>query len=244
MNYACTSAGCQLAENGGLVSLPLVTVAGLIDSLNPCAITIIILLLTYLIIFAKKPERVLKTGLIYIGSVFLTYMVIGLFFYQTIGQITQIGFFKLYFNKILGWLLLLASLINIKDFFVPEIGPHLEVPDWGKSYLHNLTKKVSYPVTFVLGVLATILGSPCSLPIYVGTIQILSQSGLEVWKVLGYFLYYNFLFTLPLTIILLVVWKGTELKLLDLQDFQHRGKRWMKLGIGVLLLIMGIWLIR
>ncbi len=242
--YVCTSAGCQLAKSGGLVSLPLVTIAGLIDSLNPCAITIIILLLTYLIIFAKKPERVLKTGLIYIGSVFITYMVIGLFFYQTIGQISQIGLIKLYLNKILGGALLIAALINVKDFFFPEVGPHLEVPEWGKGYLHNLTKKVSYPVTAFLGVLSTVLESPCSLPIYVGTMRILGEAGLGSLGVLGYFLYYNFLFILPLLLILLFVWRGMESRILDLQDFQHRGKRWMKLAIGIMLLVMGVWLLK
>ncbi len=241
--YVCTSAGCELAKGGGLVSFPLVTVAGLVDSLNPCAITIIILLLTYLIIFAKRPERVLPTGLIYIGSVFLTYLVIGLLFYQSISQISQIGQIKLYVNKALGLLLLLAGVINVKDFFFPEIGPHLEVPNFARQFLERMTKKVSYPMTAVLGVLATILGSPCSLPIYVGTVHILSQSGLSTLTVLLYFLYYNFLFTLPLTIILLVVWKGSELRILDLQDFQHRGKRWMKLALGVLLLAMGLWLL-
>ena len=58
--YACTNAVCQLAKNGGLVSFPLVTIAGLIDSLNPCAITMIVLLLTSLIIFSKRKERVLQ----------------------------------------------------------------------------------------------------------------------------------------------------------------------------------------
>lgn len=244
MNPICTSAGCELAKNGGLISLPLVTVAGLVDSLNPCAITIIILLLTYLIIFAKKPERVFKTGLIYIGSVFVTYLLLGLFFYQTINQISQIGQIKFFINKTLGLLLLIAAVINIKDFFWPEVGPHLEVPQFARGYLEKMTKKISYPTTAVLGVLATVLGSPCSLPIYVGTVHILTQSGLGFLGVLGYFVYYNFLFTLPLTIILLMVWKGTELRILDLQDFQHRGKRWMKLALGILLLGMGGWLVR
>lgn len=249
-SYVCTAAGCELAKGGGLVSFPLVTVAGLVDSLNPCAITIIILLLTYLIIFAKKPERVLKTGLIYISAVFLTYLALGLFFYQTISQISQIGEIKFYINKILGVLLIAAGVINTKDFFWPERGPHLEVPQFARSYLESLTKRVSYsqksfayPMTAFLGVAATVLGSPCSLPIYVGTIHILAQSGLGTLGVLGYFLYYNFLFTLPLSIILIVVWKGSELRILDLQDFQHRGKRWMKLGLGLMLLGMGGWLI-
>ncbi|MFH0864347.1 MAG: GAP family protein [Candidatus Gottesmanbacteria bacterium] len=241
--YACTSAGCELAKRGGLVSFSLVTIAGIIDSLNPCAITMIVLLLTYLVIFAKQPKRVLPTGIIYIAAVFLTYLFVGLFLYQSL-QTLNLSSLRLYVNKILGFLLLFAGVLNIKDFFLPHIGPHLEIPQSSRPFLNKLTKQVSYPAAAVLGVLVTILETPCSLPIYIGTANILSQSGLPNWAILIYFLYYNFLFTLPLLIILFIAWKGSELKILDLQDFQHRGKRWMKLGIGFLLLVMGAWLVK
>lgn len=243
MPNACTAAGCFLEQNGGLVSFPLVTIAGLIDSLNPCAITMIILLLTYLIIFAKKPERVLPTGLIYIGAVFLTYLTIGFLLYESLHSFS-LSPIRIYINKTLGILLLLAGSVNIKDFFLPQLGPHLEIPSAVRPSLKKLTEKVSYPVAAVLGILVTIFETPCSLPIYVGTANILAQSGLGALGVLAYFGYYNFLFILPLLVIVLVAWKGSELRILDLQDFQHRGKRWMKLALGVLLLAMGVWLAR
>lgn len=248
--YACTNAVCQLAKSGGLVSFPLVTIAGLIDSLNPCAITMIVLLLSSLIIFSKKKERVLLTGLIYIGAVFLTYLVIGLFFYQAISQISQIGQIRFLINKILGGLLLLAGLINVKDYFWPNVGPHLQIPNSSRPFLKKLAEKVSYPAAALLGVLVTLLETPCSLPIYVGTAKILADAGLGSLGVLGYLLYYNFLFTLPLWIILFIAWRAclpagrdSEWKIVQLQDFEHRSKKWMKLGIGIMLLIMGIWLL-
>ncbi len=238
----CTTVACSLAKNGGLVSFPLVTLAGLVDSLNPCAITMIVLLLTYLVIFAKKPERVLLTGLVYIASVFLTYLFIGLFFYQSINflNITPVRF---YVNKILGLILILAGIINIKDFFLPQIGPHLEIPAQARPFLKKLTQNTSYPVAAVLGILVTILETPCSLPIYIGTATILANAGLSGLVVLAYFLYYNFLFVLPLLLILLLVWKGSEWRVIELQDFEHRGKKWMKLSLGILLLLMGGWLV-
>lgn len=243
MINSCSSPTCFLAQNGGLVSFPLVTVAGLVDSLNPCAIAMIILLLTTLVIFGKQRERVLPTGFIYIGAVFLTYLLIGLFFYRTFSQISQIGQLRFYLNKILGVLLLLAGLINVKDFFWPAIGPHLEIPQRTRPFLKKMTGKASYPMAGLLGVLVTVLETPCSLPIYVGTANLLAQAGLGTGGVLAYFAYYNFLFVLPLLILLLLVWKGSEWRILELQDFEHRGKRWMKLALGGLLLVMGGWLI-
>lgn len=239
----CTSPACFLAGNGGLVSLPLITLAGLVDSLNPCAIAMIILLLTYLVVFGKRPERVLPTGLFYIGAVFATYLVIGLIFYQSFSAISQISQIRFYFNKALGSLLILAGLINIKDFFLPLVGPHLEIPSQTRPFLKKLTEKVSYPAAALLGIFVTILETPCSLPIYVGTANILAQSGLTKPVVLLYFFYYNFLFILPLLLILILVWKGSQWRIIELQDFQHKSKKWMKLSLGALLLVMGIWLI-
>jgi cytochrome c biogenesis protein CcdA len=202
----------------------------------------IILLLTYLVVFAQKPKRVLPTGLFYIGAVFLTYLIIGLVFYSSF-RLLNLNPIRFYFNKALASLLILAGLVNIKDFFLPGVGPHLEIPQRTRPFLKRLTEQVSYPMAGVLGVFVTILETPCSLPIYAGTANILAQSGLANWLVFLYFLYYNFLFTLPLSIILLVVWKGSEWKIVELQDFEHRGKKWMKLSLGALLLVMGIWLI-
>jgi len=77
----CTSAGCYLIKGGGIVSFPIVTLAGIMDGINPCAIGMLIMLLGYLIVFAKKPERVLKTGVLYIGTIYVTYFILGLLFY-------------------------------------------------------------------------------------------------------------------------------------------------------------------
>lgn len=238
----CTGAACSLARNGAVISFPLVTLAGLVDSANPCAIAMIILLLTYLIIFGKKKERVLPTGLLYIGAVFLTYLFIGFLFYESFRWL-NLGPLRFYINKILGLVLLLAGLINIKDFFLPQFGPHLEIPPKTRPFLKRLAERISYPTAGLLGIFVTILETPCSLPIYVGTANILAQSGLAKPVVFAYFLYYNFLFILPLLLILFLVWRGSEWRIIELQELEHKGKRWMKLSLGILLLLMGIWLI-
>lgn len=250
MTGQCLAAGCYLSQYGGLVSFPLVTIAGLVDGINPCAIGMILLLLGYLIIFAKKPERVLKTGILYIAAIYLTYLIIGLFFYKSIGFINLTSF-KEGFNKVLAGLFLVGAAINIKDWFYyrqrREVKGflsrlwelHLEIPQRARSDLQRLVEQVSYPAVIALGVLVTLLETPCSLPIYVGTTKILSESGLNFSLILAYFMYYNFLFILPLVLILIAVWKGKEM--VELKEWEHRGKTWMKLMIGVLLLVMGIW---
>lgn len=240
MNFACTSVACWLAQNGKQITFPLVTVAGIVDGINPCAIGMILLLLGYLLIFARQPEKILRLGGAYILTVYLTYLVIGLVFYRSV-ETLNFSPYRLIFDRILGVVLLLAGTLNIKDFFFPGKGLSLEIPQSARPKLLELVEKVSLPTTIVLGVLVTLLETPCSLPIYIGTATILNYSGLASWLVLLYFLYYNLLFVLPLLVILFLVWRSREI--ISLKEWEHRAKRWMKLGLGTLLVLMSLWLL-
>ncbi len=240
MDSACTSVACFLAQNGKQITFPLVTVAGLIDGINPCAIGMILLLLGYIIVFARQPEKILKLGGIYILTVYLTYLAIGLLFYRSV-QTLNVTPYRILFDRILGLVLLSAGAINIKDFFAPGKGISLEIPQKARPNLLKLVEKASLPATIILAILVTLLETPCSLPIYVGTATILNYSKLSIPVILGYFLYYNLLFVFPLIVILLLVWRGREM--ISLKDWEHKAKRWMKLGLGILLVLMSVWLL-
>lgn len=240
MAIECTRLACYLQGKEEFLSFPMITVAGLVDGINPCAIGMMVMLLGYLLVFAKKPERVLKTGLLYVGTVFATYLVVGLGLYSFVSQFDLSGGAKV-LNWVVGGVLTLAGLIQFKDFLGIEGGPHLRIPTASKARLQTLVEKVSYPTTVVLGILVTLLETPCSLPIYVGTATILSQSGMAFPLVMAYFLYYNFLFVLPLIVVLVVMWRGQ--KLVEVKEWEHKAKKWMHLGLAVVLLSMGMWLV-
>lgn len=236
----CTRIACYLQGKEEFLSFPMITIAGLVDGINPCAIGMMVMLLGYLLVFAKKPERVLKTGLLYVGTVFITYLVVGLGLYNFVSQFDLTGGARV-LNWIVGGVLTIAGLIQFKDFLGIEGGPHLRIPTASKERLHGLVEKTSYPTVIILGILVTLLETPCSLPIYVGTATILSQSGMAFPLVMSYFLYYNFLFVLPLLIVLFVMLRGQ--KLVAVKEWEHKAKKWMHLGLAVVLLGMGIWLL-
>jgi len=236
----CIRLACYLAGKEQLLSLPMITVAGLVDGINPCAIGMMVMLLGYLLVFAKRPERVLKTGLLYIGTVFVTYLVVGLGLYSFVSKFDLTGGAKI-LNLIIGGILTIAGAIQFKDFLGIEGGLHLRIPTASKERLQGIVEKTSYPATILLGVLVTLLETPCSLPIYVGTATILSQSGMAFPLVVLYFLYYNFLFVLPLIVVLVVMWRGQ--KMVEMKEWEHKAKKWMHLALAVVLLGMGIWLL-
>lgn len=244
----CTRVACWLSSKGGLVSFPLMTIAGLVDGINPCAIGMMVLLLGYLLVFgqgtgAKKTDsnkRILTTGIVYIVTVFLTYLTIGLLFYTAV-QALHLSSVRTWINTVIGVVLFIAGAIQIKDFFKPEWPIHLRIPLASKERLMPLIEKATLPTTVVLGVLVTILETPCSLPIYVGTATILAQSKLPMIFILGYFFYYNFLFVLPLIVVLIVVWRAR--KVIQMKEWEHHAEKWMKLAIGIVLVLMGLVLV-
>src|SRR3989339_1177515 len=240
MNGECTRLACYLQGREGVLSLPMITVAGLVDGINPCAIGMMVMLLGYLLVFAKKPERVIKTGLLYVGTVFATYLIVGLGLYSFVSQFDLSGGANV-LNWVVGGGLLIAGLIQFKDFLGITAGPHLRIPTASKTRLQGLIEKTSYPTTIVLGILVTLLETPCSLPIYVGTATILSQSGMAMPLVVLYFLYYNLLFVLPLIVVLVVMWRGQ--KLIEMKEWEHKAKRWMHLALAIVLLAIGTWLL-
>lgn len=240
MVVECSRLACYLQGKERFISFPMITVAGLVDGINPCAIGMMVMLLGYLLVFVNKPERVLKTGLLYVASVFATYLVVGLGLYSFVSQFDLTGGAKI-LNYVVGGALIIAGIIQLKDFFGIEGGPHLRIPISSKERLQRLIEKTSYPTTIVLGILVTLLETPCSLPIYVGTATILSSSGMAFTLVVGYFLYYNFLFVLPLLVVLVVMWRGRQM--VAMKEWEHRAARWMHLGLSVVLFAMGAWLV-
>ncbi|MBI2673108.1 hypothetical protein HYX19_02510 [Candidatus Woesearchaeota archaeon] len=61
-----------------LPSLVTVIITALVDSVNPCAIGVLILLVSTLLATAQTKFNILKIGLIYIGAVYLVYFLLGL----------------------------------------------------------------------------------------------------------------------------------------------------------------------
>src|SRR3989344_5444483 len=65
-------------SNEGKWLLPLVSIAALIDSVNPCAFSVLILTIAFLLGVGKLRSKILQIGGSYILGIFLVYILIGL----------------------------------------------------------------------------------------------------------------------------------------------------------------------
>lgn len=222
-----------------MINLPILTATALANGLNPCGIGMLITFLGYLLVFGGKGKEkgwLMKTGVVYIGTVFVTYLLLGLVFYQ-VAFYMQRWWLAGAFKQILGTLIALAGLIQLKDVFWQDFPIHLRMPRIGFEKINKLMAKTSLGVTVLIGVLTTVFSTPCMLPLYIGTTAVIARSGLPMITVLGYFFYYNFIFILPLIVILISMVSGKQV--VEMKEWEHKNTAWMRSLLGVSLVIMG-----
>ncbi|MEW6377569.1 MAG: hypothetical protein AB1502_17500 [Thermodesulfobacteriota bacterium] len=184
-----------------------VAFGGLIDGINPCAFATLIFLVSYLTLTGRKREEVLKVGLVFTGSVFMTYLLIGL------GIISFVQHFS--FTPVLSrGIYLLASVfalamggLSFYDFLMWERGKEkemkLQLPRSLKRRIHKTVRgvdvsKYQLPGAVFLGLIVSLFEFTCTGQVYLPTIIfVMSLSELRK-NGFFYLLLYNFAFIIPL----------------------------------------------
>src|SRR3989344_6177124 len=113
-----------MADPISLPTIPVVLGTALIDSINPCAIGVLVLLIATLISLSKNRNKMLAVGGIYIAAVFLTYLAAGfglLIFIQKLNISQPLSW-------IVGGLVIILGLLEIKDFWWYGQGISLQIP--------------------------------------------------------------------------------------------------------------------
>lgn len=226
-----------------MINLPVLTAAAITNGLNPCGIGLMITFLGYLLVFGegnKKKYWVLKLGVVYILSVFLTYLLLGLLFYG-MAYYLQRWWLASVFKYIIGAMVLGAGLIQLKDVFWQDLPIHLRMPLGGFEKISKLMMKASMPIAALIGFLTTVFSTPCMLPLYVGTATVLARSGLPTISILGYFSYYNLIFILPLILILVVMVTGKEI--VAMKEWEHKTTKWFRLVLAIAMFFVGLLII-
>ncbi|NOZ58860.1 MAG: hypothetical protein GXO66_04710 [Euryarchaeota archaeon] len=214
--------------------LPLVIVSGLLDGINPCAFAVLLFFIAFLFTIKKTRAGVLKMGAVYISAIFLAYFLIG------IGIMKALIFTgKPHFMAKLGaYLIILLGLINIKDYINPFAFPvHLRIPRFTHATLRRWAYKGTFPSAAVLGFLVGLCTFPCSGGIYVAILALLSAKT-TYFQGLAYLLIYNFMFVLPLIVILALA--SNERVTKRLKEWEESKARKMRLASGIVMILLGV----
>ncbi|RJO62299.1 hypothetical protein C4544_00435 [candidate division WS5 bacterium] len=217
--------------------LYLVIINGLIDSFNPCAIGIFLIFISMLFMLKKEKKQVFKISLVYIMSIYISYLLIG------VGLIKVVQFFGVpHLITLVGAIIIiLVGALSIKDYFLPNSIFSTKIPYSARQLILKWTYKATLPAAAVVGVLVGISEFPCSGGIYIATVGLLSQKETFLRGFL-YLLIYNLMFVLPLILIYIIT--VNQKVAIKLMDWQEREKNHMKLSMGVIMVILGVILLK
>ena len=221
------------ASEGGRWLLPLVAVAALIDSVNPCAFSILLLTVAFLLSIGKLRSNVLQIGAAYIVGLFFVYLLIGLGLLQTLHLFDTPHFM----GNVGAGLLVLLGLVNVANEYLPAFPVKLAIPQAAHRKMATLMQRASIPTAVALGGLVGVCEFPCTGGPYLMVLGLLHDQA-TYYTGVGYLLLYNVIFVLPLILILLVASNASLLG--KVQQWQQDRRRAMRLGGGGAVIALGL----
>lgn len=219
-------------SDGGKWLLPLIGAAALIDSINPCAFSILLLTIAFLLSIGKLRTNILRLGGFYILGIFLVYMLIGLGIFQTLHIFDTPHFM----GKLGASLLIALGLINLINEFFPAFPIKLRIPQAAHHKMAELMNKASIPAVFGLGALVGLCEFPCTGGPYLMVLGLLHDTATFA-SGFGYLLLYNLIFILPLVLILFLA--SNEALFSKVQAWQRSENKLMRLGGGIAMVALG-----
>lgn len=232
------------------LGLPLFTVViGLLDGFNPCAMWVLLFLLSLLVNLRDRLKMTLIAGTFVAvsGLLYFAFMAAWLNVFLLIGlsRVVQVG---------LGSLAIFVGAVNVKDFFALHYGISLSIPESAKPGLYarvrailqadNLTGALVGIV--ILAGLVNIVELLCTAGFPALYTQILSLQQMPSWEYYGYLGLYNVAYILDDSIMVVIA-----VITLSRRKLQERAGRWLKLaggtvmvGLGTVLMATPDWLIR
>lgn len=232
-HYSGASAWLWQVSHQGKWFLPLLLVSAVVDSINPCAFSILIVSLIFLFSLGSATSKVVKYGLVYILGIFVAYFLIGLGILQAL-HIFDIPHFM---SKLGAAMLVIFGLLSVLEVLTPSFPIKLGVPHSAHQKMNQLLEKVSLPAMFLLGSLVGLCEFPCTGGPYLMAIGLLHDAR-TYWTGASYLILNNLIFVLPLVLILLA---ASNPKLVEkTKQLHQRYKKAMKIGAGIIMILLAI----
>ncbi|MBC7321379.1 hypothetical protein H5T89_12140, partial [bacterium] len=203
-------------SSGNLLGATII-IAGLIDGINPCAISILIFLIFSLSRLRSRRNQTLALGVSFIFGVFISYLVIGLGLLKLIISPLFASVYNWIFTS-MGVLAFIIGGFSILDFYYARERNtrriKLQLPLRYKRLSHSVIRNTSITnlfIVFWIGVLMSFIEFPCSGQVYLPTVTLIGNPINSVKPFFLLFLY-NFMFILPLIaiVVLSTLWLSSE----------------------------------
>ncbi len=208
------------------------------DSINPCAMMVLLILLGSLVVYQKNDiVRIVSTVVSFISAVFITYFVLGL------GIINLIVSSKMaeQISMLVGVLAISVGLLSLKDAFWYS-GSGLEIPAAWKERITNILLKIASPLgAFAAGMVVTMFELPCTGGPYLFGLSLIADSTSIIERI-GYLFLYNVVFVSPLVAIAILCIRGV-VAIEQAEKFRNDHIKAIRCITGIVMLTGGIWLL-
>lgn len=220
---------------------------GLVDGFNPCAMWVLLFLLSLLVNLKDRKKMFAIAGVFVLisGIAYFFFMTVWLEVYLFLGFMRGI-------QLALGTMALIVGGIHIKDFFAFKKGVSLSIPDSAKSGINARMRKIITAENIwaallgatVLAIMVNILELLCTAGLPALYTNVLALQDYPAWKNYAYIGLYNiaYMFDDSVMVIIAVVTLGKR-------RLEEKEGRWLKLvsgalifGIGLLMLFKPEWL--
>jgi glutaredoxin len=220
------------------LGLPLFTATiGLLDGFNPCAMWVLVFVLS-LLVNLKDRSKVLLIGGTFIltsGIVYFAFMAawLNVFLLVGVSRVTQV---------ILGMIAMAIGAVNVKDYFALGRGVSLSIPDSAKPAIYNRVRQVlraqsmsaALGAVVVLAVMVNMVEFLCTSGLPAVYTQVLASRNLPAWQYYAYLALYNVFYMLDDALLL-----AAAVATLRISKLQERGGRVLKLISGAVMLLLG-----
>ncbi|WP_437285537.1 NrdH-redoxin [Sorangium sp. So ce406] len=224
------------------LGLPAFTVLlGLVDGFNPCAMWVLLFLLSFLATLRSRAKMLLIAGVFVLvsGLAYFAFMAAWLNFFLLVGasRAVQIA---------LGAIAVLAGSVHIKDFFAWKRGVSLSIPESVKPGIYARMRAVvraeSLPAALiaagVLAVMVNVVELLCTAGLPALYTQLLAEERLPAWKHYAYLGLYNVAYMADD-----IVMVGVAVATLSRRKLQEKEGRWLKLLSGAIMVLLGLLLL-
>jgi len=236
--------------------------AGLEDGFNPCAFTVIVFFISFLALQGYKKKELIVIGSVFIFTVFLTYLLIGLGIFNFLYRMQGFWMVSRTINLSIGVFSVILGFLALYDFFkfrrtkdteglvlqLPKtiknrihkiIGSHYRKAKEGPQQKTQLSKLIVS--AFITAFLVSLLEAVCTGQLYLPTITFIFKTTSYKLEAFGYLLLYNFLFILPLFGVFLLAMFGVTSG--QFAGFMKKHMGLIKILMAVMFFILGLFLI-
>ncbi len=214
---------------------------GLVDGFNPCAMWVLLFLLSVLVNLRSRAKilAVAGTFVVISGLAYFAFMAAWLNVFLLIEYVrgTQVT---------LGVLAMAIGAIHVKDFFAFKWGISLSIPESAKPGIYARVRRIvtaenligAVSGAIVLAVLVNIIELLCTAGLPALYTEILTLRGYAPWKNYAYLGLYNVAYMLDDTLMV-----GLVVITLGRHKLQEREGRWLKLVSGAIIFALGLVMI-